>query len=93
MTAGPGQGIIDVCIDPDAPTPEPVARWNIAALRKGTRRVVTTCATCPMVPIRSRSASARRPWELDAIFLMAAAPEALPTPPPVRRCPSPVPDN
>lgn len=92
MTAGPGQGIIDVCIDPDAPTPGACRTVDIAALRKGTRRVVTNLRNLPDGPHTLQVSVRQAPVELDAIFLMAAAPEALPTPPP-SAVPSPVPDN
>jgi hypothetical protein len=82
MSAGPGQGIIDVCIDPEAATPGACRTVDLAALRKGTRRVVTNLRNLPDGPHTLQVTVRQAPAELDAIFLMAPAPEVQPTPVP-----------
>ncbi|MFN8518019.1 MAG: putative Ig domain-containing protein [Chloroflexota bacterium] len=74
MTAGPGQGIIDVCVDPDAATPGACRTVDLSVLRKGTRRVVTNLRNLPDGPHTLLVSVRQAPVELDAIVTMADAP-------------------
>lgn len=90
MTAGPGQGIIDVCIDPEAPTPGACRTVDLSALRKGTRRVVTNLRNLPDGQHTLQVSVRQAPVELDAILLMATVPEEPPAAP-ASPAPSPAP--
>ncbi len=81
MTAGPAQGIIDVCLDPEAATPGACRTVDLSTLPRGTRRVVTNLRNLPegehVIKVTAREA----PVELDAIVLVVGAPETLPATP------------
>ncbi|MEZ4596111.1 MAG: hypothetical protein R3C32_04280 [Chloroflexota bacterium] len=74
MTAGPGQGTIDVCVDPEAATPGACRTVDLSILRKGTRRVVTNLRNLPEGPHTLQVSVRQAPAELDAIVVMADAP-------------------
>jgi alpha-tubulin suppressor-like RCC1 family protein len=79
MTAGPGQGIIDVCVDPGTPTAS-CRTVDLSTLRKSTRQVVTNLRNLPPGDHILEVSVRQAPVELDGILVIGPAPVEAVTP-------------
>jgi alpha-tubulin suppressor-like RCC1 family protein len=73
MTAGPGQGVIEVCLDPGTPTTS-CRIVDLSTLRKSTRQVVTNLRNLPEGEHTLQVTVREAPVELDAVLLIGPAP-------------------